>query len=145
MKCLNNSLLVAALVLAMNVPAFALENNGMQSDDKKENPELFKKVETSLQGAQYEMLDNYCLDKYTGDVYYVDVRINRIQRVLLSRESVETDIVPSPRSVNYQLLAVHSHGAFARYYLINLHTGDMWHICNDFSRKARLEYVPVER
>ncbi|MCM1178607.1 MAG: hypothetical protein NC335_12855 [Bacteroides sp.] len=145
-------LLVPALALAMNASAFAWNAPETASDGADDiKKELLKalsagrKCETSLGLPRYEMLDSYFIDKYTGDVYYINVQMSKVEKILLERESAVTDVVASGECVNYQLLA--NYGSITNYYLLNLNSGDLWKICSSFNpRKIKLQYVqPVSQ
>lgn len=139
MKC-RCFLLVTALVLAADVAASGWDGKEGADEHKKEKLECCRKNETSLQGPRYEMIDDFLLDKYTGDVFYVYVFFSKAEKILLNRESADSDVVPDQEHVNYQLIVNRDHSD--SYYLLNLVSGDMWYIRMDSLKKARLQYLP---
>lgn len=139
-RCLAYLLCAAFCLCASVMHASAWSNCSVKDDDSSKGkgcPGVFKKTETSLQEPRYEMLGPYFLDKYTGDVYYINMRWSTVQRVLLKRERVDTDIVPSSGCVNYQMIIVDD--GMKNYYLVNLHSGDLWYV----TRKSGARYVSV--
>ncbi len=85
------------------------------------------------------MIDDFLLDKYTGNVFYVYVLFSKTEKIMLDRESAGSDVVPDHEHVNYQLIV--KRDVTDSYYLLNLVSGDMWYIRNVSSKKARLQYL----
>ena len=103
MKC-HYFLLVTALALFVDVDAFGWDGKAGDEETKKERTVCHRKNETSLQEPRYEMIDDFLLDKYTGNVFYVYVLFSKTEKILLDRESAGSDVVPDHEHVNYQLI-----------------------------------------
>ena len=138
MKC-HYFLLVTALALFVDVAAFGWNGKAGDGETKKERTVCRRKNETSLQEPRYEMIDDFLLDKYTGNVFYVYVLFSKTEKIMLDRESAGSDVVPDHEHVNYQLIV--KRDVTDSYYLLNLVSGDMWYIRNVSSKKARLQYL----
>ncbi len=138
MKC-HYFLLVTALALFVDVDAFGWDGKAGDEETKKERTVCHRKNETSLQEPRYEMIDDFLLDKYTGNVFYVYVLFSKTEKILLDRESAGSDVVPDHEHVNYQLIV--KRDVTDSYYLLNLVSGDMWYIRNVSSKKARVKSI----
>lgn len=138
MKC-HYFLLVTALALFVDVAAFGWDGKAGDEETKKERTVCRRKNETSLQEPRYEMIDDFLLDKYTGNVFYVYVLFSKAEKIMLNRESAGSDVVHDHEHVNYQLIV--KRDVTDSYYLLNLVSGDMWYIRNVSSKKARLQYL----
>ena len=132
MKC-HYFLLVTALALFVDVAAFGWDGKAGDEETKKERTVCRRKNETSLQEPRYEMIDDFLLDKYTGNVFYVYVLFSKTEKIMLNRESAGSDVVPDHEHVNYQLIV--KRDVTDSYYLLNLVSGDMWYIRNVSSKK----------
>ena len=99
--------------------------------------------ETTMdRNRRFERIDDYILDKFTGDVFFFDPHSLRYpEKVKIFREPSDNPYTAksesaSPGRVNYILTI------WKRYpCLINIHTGDLWFMKNPGSRRARLLYV----
>ena len=99
------------------------------------------KDETSLSAVRFERLDEYILDKYTGEVSFLDFGFGRAKRIKVKQKGrSRTGIVCNDSTVNYQLQVNRKTGC---YYLMNINSGDIWYIRNGLTKKACLQYLPL--
>lgn len=98
------------------------------------------KDETSLSSVRFERLDEYILDKYTGEVSFLQFVFGKPERIMVKTTEKSRTDTACKETVNYQLMVDRKSKC---YYLMNINSGDIWYIRNRDTKKACLQYLPA--